>query len=149
MAEGPPDLVAINHDDYHAKYVGQLASGDQFFVTQPFVPAIRGVDSGREFLAVYIFHADGRFKEAIIDDLGTRETVDTEEAMRLYERRLRELGSVTYGDIEVVPFAIERFGVEFGLIPRPPEEEGDDWWVILLPGDYMAFSEPFDGDYDT
>jgi hypothetical protein len=69
---------------------------------------------------------------------------------KAYEARLAQLGPVTFGRIEVAPFAVERFGTTFGLIPRPPEEEDDGWWVELHPGNYMAFSEPSDeGGYDT
>jgi hypothetical protein len=143
----PPGRIRITHDDYHASHIGRTSTGDQFFATTPFVPALK--NPGREFIAVYLFYADGRLKEALIDDLGTRDALDNEARMRLFERRLAELGAVEYCDIEVAPFEIERFGVEFGLIPRPPEEEGSSWWVILMPGDYMAFSEPFDGEYDT
>jgi hypothetical protein len=143
----PPAKIRIAHDDYHASHIGRTAAGDQFFATTPFVPAIG--NPGREFVAVYLFHADGRFKEARIDYVGTRTALNSAAATQLFERRVAELGAVEFCDIEVAPFSIERFGVEFGLIPRPPEEEGDSWWVILMPGDYMAFSEPFEGDYDT
>lgn len=67
-----------------------------------------------------------------------------------YEARLKELGEVTFTRIEVESFAIDRFGTTFGLIPREPEEDDDTWWVILEPGNYMAFTEPWDsGEYDT
>jgi hypothetical protein len=52
--------------------------------------------------------------------------------------------------IEVKPFAVERLGRRFGLIPREPEEDDDPWAVEMMPGNYMAFFEPWDsGDYDT
>ena len=136
------------HDDYHASLIGRLEDGRQFFMTEPFVPAI-GSSLGREFIAVYIFDADGNFSEAIIDDLGTRDKLDMEKANQLREKRFKELGKVKLCDIQVAPFSIQRFNVEFGLIPRPPEDDEDNWWVILMPGDYMAFTEPWDGDYDT
>src|SRR5262249_12466767 len=66
-----PKLIAIDHDEYHASHVGRTANGTQFFLTTPFVPAIEG-SAGREFVAVYLFDARGRFHEARIDDLGTR-----------------------------------------------------------------------------
>ena len=37
----------------------------------------------------------------------------------------------------------------FGLIPRSPEGDDEGWWVEMHPGNYMAFHEPWDGDYDT
>ena len=37
MADKPPTLIAINHDDYHAEHVGRMSDGRQFFLTMPFV----------------------------------------------------------------------------------------------------------------
>jgi len=145
----PPTLIAIDHDDYHASRVGHTVKGWQFFVAQPFIPAY-GDEAGREFLAVYLFDKDGKFVDARIDDLGTRAALNRDSARRLLDEKMEELGPVEYGRIQVQPFAIERFGTTFGLIPRPPEDEGDSWWVELQPGNYMAFHEPWDsGEYDT
>ena len=143
-----PDRLLIHHDDYHAQHIGRLADGRLFFATQPFTWPM-GADPGCEYLAVYLFHPDGSFAEARIDTLGPRAAVDRDHAASLSQQRLDELGERTYQSIEVAPFRVEHEGVTFGLIPRPPEEDGDCWWLILLPGDYMAFSEPWDGFYDT
>ena len=35
MGDGRPELIAINHDDYHAEHVGRTADGRQFFLTRP------------------------------------------------------------------------------------------------------------------
>jgi len=38
----------------------------------------------------------------------------------------------------------------FGLVPDELEDEDDELSISLMPGDYMAFYEPWDGgDYDT
>ena len=149
MAEGPPDLIAINHDDYHAEHVGRTADGRQFFLTTPFEPAI-GADEGGEFVALYLFDAAGTLLEARIGEFGPRTTLNQEEHRRVYRQRLQELGDVTYGRIEVAPFAVERFGTTFGLVLREPEDEEDAWAVEARPGNDMAFFEPWDGgDYDT
>jgi len=149
MPSEPPLLIAINHDDYHASRVGTTKDGMQFFVTTPFLPAL-GTETGREFLAVFLFDSKGKFSEARIDDLGPRATMDHQQARRLLDRRMKELEPLDYGRIEVQPFAIERFGTTFGLVPRPPESEDESWWVELQPGNYMAFHEPWDsGEYDT
>jgi hypothetical protein len=68
-----------------------------------------------------------------------------------WAKRLDELEPFEYGNIEVQPFHVERFGTLFGLIARPPDEDvGGGWWVELRPGNYMAFQEPWDsGEYDT
>ncbi len=152
MGKGPPKKIAIEHDDHHASHIGRTKDGKQFFMTTPFVPA-QDHDAGREFVAVFLFDAKGKFLESRIDDLGPRHLLDANLAKQAFDRRLEELGEVEYGRIEIAPFRVEKFGVEFGLIPRPPEdddEEEDGWWVELLPGNYMAFHEPWDsGEYDT
>jgi hypothetical protein len=145
-----PSKVAIDHDDYHAAHVGTLADGRQFFATTPFVPAVNG--PGREFIAIYVFDATGRFLEARIDDLGPRASSDAQKARALFDQRIGELGRLHYGRIEVAPFRVARYGETFGLIARPPEDasEDDSWWVEVQPGNYMAFHEPWDsGEYDT
>ena len=150
MSDGPPSRIAIDHDDYHAEHVGRTADGRQFFLTTPFEPAMRGEDDGQEFVAMYVFDADGRFLEARIDAFGPRSRMDRVASRAAYDARLKELGEVVFTRIEVEPFAIKRFGTTFGLIPREPDEDDDAWWVTLEPGDYMAFHEPWgSGEYDT
>lgn len=144
-----PTIIAIDHDDYHARYVGRLSDGRQFLLTEPFVPAAES-DPRREFVALYIFDEHGRFLEARIDDLSSRAGLALGDVRRIFEQRLAELGPFEYRRIEVQPFEIDRFGTAFGLLLRPPEEGDDDWWVELQPGNYMAFHEPWDsGEYDT
>jgi len=75
-----------------------------------------------------------------------------DEASRLLRRDtlLASLGTVKFQRIKVAPFRIEMFGVEFGFIPQPPEEPGEDWSVIVEPGNIMCFWHPWtSGDYDT
>ena len=149
MPNGPPDLVAINHDDYHAKHVGRTADGRQFFLTALFEPEI-GRQAGNEFVALFLFDQRGKLIEAKIDQFGPRRTMDDEKRRAVYEARLRELGDVTFQRIEVALFSAERFGTQFGLIAQPPEEEDDEWVVELHPGNFMAFYKPWDsGEYDT
>jgi hypothetical protein len=73
MQDGPPDIIAINHDDYHAEHIGRTADGRQFLLTTPFVPAIHGCEgSGSEFVALYLFDAAGKLLEARINAFGPR-----------------------------------------------------------------------------
>jgi len=144
-----PALIAIDHDDYHAEHVGRLADGRQFFLTTPFAGALQGA-AGNEFVALYLFDAAGALLEARIDEFGPRAGMDREARKRVYEQRLAELGEIEFDRIEIAPFSLTRFGVEFGLIPNWPEDEGEQLSISLQPGDYMAFFEPWDsGDYDT
>ncbi len=149
MAKGPPTRVVLSQDDYAARYVGRTRDGRQFFLTSPFVPAVGG-NPGREFLALYLFDNDGALLGAHIEDLGTRATLDEEVARARQTTLLASLGPVKYRRIKVAPFKVRRFGVEFGLIPQAPEEPGEDWSVIVEPGNYMCFHPPWtSGDYDT
>jgi hypothetical protein len=151
MAKRPPKRVALNHDDYHARYVGRARDGRQFFLTRPFVPGgTPGASAGREFLALYVFDAAGALLSAEIDDLGPRDAVDEAAASARRDQLLASLGEVKYGRIKVAPFTVERFGVAFGFIPQPPEGPEDDWCVTVEPGDFMCFWPPWgSGEYDT
>ncbi|WP_207229817.1 hypothetical protein [Krasilnikovia cinnamomea] len=147
---GRPERIAINRDSFAARHIGRTADGRQFFLTTPFDPGTYGTDTSREFVALYLFAQDGKFLEAKIDDVGSRERLDSAEVKRVYQARLAELGKVKFGRIEVEPFAVERFGLAFGLIAEAPTSEDDMWWVTAEPGNYMAFSAPWDcGVYDT
>jgi hypothetical protein len=149
LPKGGPKTVALDPDDYAAQYVGWTKNGRQFFLTTPFVPAINH-EAGREFIALYLFDKAGALLSATIDDLGPRATMD--EALRAARRDelLASLGDVRYHRIKIAPFTVERFGIEFGFIPQPPELPGEEWSVIVEPGDYMCFWPPWtSGDYDT
>jgi hypothetical protein len=149
MPPGPPALVSLDPDDYQARHAGHLPDGRQFFLTNPFVPAIQG-SPGREFVALYLFDSAGKLLEARIVDLGTRANLKKEDWERQFAKMLDEVGDFDPRRIEIKPFEVERFGVAFGFIPRPPEEDGNGWWVEVMPGNFMAFHEPWDsGEYDT
>lgn len=140
MESGPPSLVTIVPDEFQIEHVGWTDDGRQFFLTEPFVPC------GREFVALYLFDAEGQLVDARIDDLGPRAEVDQAAAEALVASRLAELGPREIGPIRVKPFQLERFGVTFGLVPA--ESEGY-WWVNVEPGGYIGFIPPWDGSYDT
>ena len=146
--DGIPETFPINHDDYHAEHIGLTSDGRQFFLTTPFVPAISDATGG-EFIALFTFDAKGKLLDATIDNLGPRATLDRVAASKQYEQRLASLGDVRFCDIRIAPFKTERFGIEFGLIPRECEDEDDVLAIEIQPGNYMAFFDPWDGDYYT
>ncbi len=149
MPTQPPKLIAINHDDYAAAFVGQTADGRQFFLTTPFEPAIRG-KAGEEFVALYLFDKKGALVEAKIDSFGPRDAMDEAARQEFRKKLLSEIEPVKYQRISVAPFSVDKFGTTFGLVLRTPEDEEDEWAVEAQPGNYMAFFEPWDsGDYDT
>jgi hypothetical protein len=140
------------------RYVGRTQDGRQFFLTTPFVPALFGGPlAGHDFIAIYQWDADGEFIDASFEEVVVRDadsplpgnTLPEESYEEGFRRALAKLGPVEFGDIEVAPFEVQFNGATFGLIPQPPENEEEDWTVIALPGDYMCFFSPWDGEYDT
>jgi len=145
-----PERIAIDHDDYHARYVGHRADGSQFFLTEPFDPGTYGGDDARLFVALYLFDADGSFRSADIAQVGEGDHPDPAVRQAAIATHLRRLGRVSYDRIEVEPFSVRRYGLTFGLVVSEPDDGDDTWWVTVEPGDYMAFSPPWDGGgYDT
>jgi len=149
--KGAPKLVALDPDDYAAQYLGRTKDGRQFFLTTPFVPASTpGCEAGREFLALYVFDRSGVLLSATIDDLGPRATLDEKACCARRDELLASLGEFVSRRIRVAPSRVERFGVQFGFIPQPPEGSVDQWCVTVEPGDYMCFWPPWNsGEYDT
>lgn len=156
---GPPERIKITHDDYHAKYIGRTADGRQFFLSNAFDWAIDD-KPGREYVVLFLFDSDGTLVEDHVDVLGSRKQLGGDSALPgnkadldtiedVINSRLAELGDIDFGDIELRPFEIERYGTKFGFIAIPPDDPEDDWWVEFHPGNFMAFSPPWDGDYDT
>ena len=144
MSEGKPELVAIDHDDYHAQHIGITKEGLQFFLTTPFEPG------GCEYIALFKFDRQGNIVDSDIEALGPRDSFPKEEARKKYDSKLESLGDVIFQRIEVKPFSVKFNDTDIGLIAREPEDEDDIWAVELLPGNYMAFFEPWDsGEYDT
>ena len=73
--------------------------------------------------------------------------MDTALADRTHKEFLESLGQISFERIEVAPFSIEKNGVTFGLILDSSDGE---WYVELHPGNFMAFSKPWDsGTYET
>lgn len=144
-----PRLVAINHDDYHAEHIGRTKDGAQFFLTAPFEPE-RKSSKGCEYVAFFIFDLEGNLVYSEIEAFGPRNTFDQEKRKSKYSTLFEGLGEVEYQRIEIKPFSVKHNNTEVGLIVREPEGEEGIWAVELLPGNYMAFFEPWDsGEYDT
>ncbi len=145
-----PDVISIIHDDYHTEHIGRTGNGRQFILTEPFVPETNN-DKGSDFIALYIFDEKGKLIEYTIEKLGPRNEVDEGKANDIYNALLDSLDEVSFCDVEISPFRIEKYGVEFGLLPTDPIFVDDEQYISLEfhPGNYMAFYPPWDGEYDT
>ncbi len=147
MSKKPPERIALDADNHHAMHVGRTRHGQQCFLTAPFLPASTGTEE-RMFLALYLFDDQGRLVEARIDDLGPCANPDRHRALALLNQRISEIYPISHGRIEISPFSLERFGTTFGLVLHDHGDSG--WSAEMMPGNYMAFHEPWDsGEYDT
>ena len=162
----PPSQIVIPYDDYHGKYVGKIRNGDQFFITTPFTSETFE-EKSREYVVLYMFDAAGGLKRFVIDELDSRADLvgedlaklllgnlvkNYESAQAIIDMHIKELGEISYEDITVRLFSFKKDGVEFGLVPGVDDdgqEENQVPYIILQPGNYMVFKEPWDGEYDT
>ena len=146
-----PERIVIPHDNHRGRYVGRTRSGEQFFITTPF----EWRDKRREFVALYLFNSEGDLIEAVIDELSDHEARTGPSPATLEDRikrHLERLGPVEYRDISVKLFEVSRHGTIFGLVPASSSNCGEEEptpSVELKPGDYMAFTQPWLGSYDT
>lgn len=145
-----PKRIKIIPDDYHAEFVGKTSDLKQFFITTPFTSFHPKTKMSCEFIAVFIWEKDGSFLEARIDNLGSREELDINERKKIFASRIKELGKIKQSTIEIEPFQVERFDMNFGLIYSRSEMNGHKYETIELhPGNFMAFYPPWEGGYDT
>jgi hypothetical protein len=146
MDDGAPTLLKIIADEYNIPWAGLAGDGLQFFMTWPSIYATKTTPA-RMFAAMYLFRPDGTLKDARIDDCGE----DWALRDQRFAYRMKQLGEVTLGAIEVRPFAVTVHNVVFGLIPRAPVPEDGilEWAVTAEPGNFLMFSPPWEGTYDT
>ncbi|WP_353414320.1 hypothetical protein, partial [Arenicella sp. 4NH20-0111] len=120
-AEGRPQLIAINHDDYHAEHIGRAEDGSQFFLTTPFEPKFSNKE-GCEYLALFKFDSEGNLIDSEVESFGPRGTFNEDKRKARYTELLKKLGKVAYQRIEIKPFSITYNKTEIGLIVREPED---------------------------
>jgi len=148
-----PQKIKINREeDYHTHYIGEFNNGDLFFAYQTFnfdkpyneIPKDEKMNHRSEYISVYIFNKNGKFKNAIIKYLGKASDLNGQSQKNTIESILQEIDKYVFKDIEVEPFSISFNGIIFGLIPEPETES-----IVLQPMSTIAFYEPWDGEYDT
>lgn len=150
-----PQRLKIRRDeDYHTHHIGRRENGEQFMAligATLAMPLPRNWQKDKRWYAVlHLFDKTGKHLDTKAWLAGT--TADGEEAVLERARAkvnemLKELGRVTYCDIEVGLFSVEIDGSTFGLVDASEPDEGYER-VHLLPGN-VAFFAPWDGRYDT
>ena len=137
-----PTRFTIQPDDYHARFVGTTGDGLRFFITTPY-EAPTSIDPGTEFVAMFLWNADGSFHSVDIDSFGPRETIHEMDRQDALERLFARTGEAVIEPISVEPFAVQSHGTTFGFVPFA---SGDVASVTLQPGDYMTYTSPWDGE---
>jgi hypothetical protein len=145
-----PNRLVMVPDEWDTAMVGTAEDGRRFFLTQPFDPGVA------EYAAIFYWNADGSYNSIVVTDLGSRDDLDRATVDAAIAKLKEQLGNFTIEQISVAPFSEKHDGIDFGLVPyagHDPAELGlsatDPAWVSVLPGDYIAYHWPWDGEYDT
>ncbi|MEO9502345.1 glycosyltransferase family 2 protein [Nonlabens ulvanivorans] len=145
-----PDKILIEREeDYHTHYLGELNDGRLFFGYSTFIfpngfQAENWQESRLEYVVVYLFDNNGEFLEVLYKFIGKTKDVQIGESERLLLQLLQPLGKLKFRSIEVKPFSTIIDGFEFGLIP-----DDEIQTIELQPSSTIAFSAPWNGEYDT
>lgn len=144
-----PKKIRLVTDEYHLQNLGKLGDGT-FFLVSSQLYYDHAVKHTTDYLCRFDFDADGNLIENKIIKLGVRGEFNHEDGVKEHLKLMPEKDSYGPADVSIKPFSIEFDGLNFGFIPRVPEDKEDVWAVEFMPGNTMAFFEPWDrGDYDT
>lgn len=146
MRIGCPDKLKIELGEGHIRILGRHRNGRQILLV-PLHKRNPADDSVRSFFCTFWFDMDGVLVGDNIEEYEFPvETADFEWSVA-FNSKIAALEPLSYGEIIVRPFQIERFGVIFGLVPVAPQEPDDPWYVVLEPGCDAVFQPPWDGAY--
>ncbi|MFD7024972.1 hypothetical protein [Promicromonospora sukumoe] len=142
-----PERFTIAPDDYHVPYAGTAEDGRKFFLSEELF------DGDSAYVGVFLWNADGTFDEVRVDAVSRAEGLPPGQAgpsgtEDLVDARLAELGEYVLEPIEVEPFTQDVDGVTFGW--NLDQYEDGTYFINVMPGDFIAYYEPWDGlGYDT
>ena len=136
-------------DRYHLKNVGQLNNGNYYWID---VQLDSNGRETRDFIATYIFDADGVLIEHKIIELGIRSDPSALSARVIIGQESTRIGVKKRKDFWVRPFSVKANGAVFGLVVREREQGELEGFqaVDAMPGWTLMFYPPWaDGLYDT
>ena len=135
---------------------GQLDDGSHYWIDVQLNS--EGQDT-RDFVATYVFDADGRLIDHKVKDLGLRSNPLSLSARAILTQERERLGlkKTIFGrakrsDFWVRPFSVEAHGLVFGLVVRETNDAEPESInaVDAMPGRTLMFYPPWqDGRYDT
>lgn len=146
----PEKIRVARMVDYHTHFIGKYDNGKQFFGYEHFLfdPSITDDDwqkRRKEYVVLYLFDEEGNLTSYKSWYAGTTSDLNCDTNQKLKEM-IKELGTVRYCNILVKPFNVQIDNHTFGLIAiSDPNYER----VELHPSNTIAFTDPWDGEYDT
>lgn len=144
-----PGKIRLITDDYHLEGLGKRLDGTYFLVSSQ-LKYDHHANATTDYICKFCFNSDGDLIEQKIVKLGIRGEFEHEDGVKMFAKLTPAEGTYEDADIRIKPFSVSFEGVEFGFITRTPEDEEDVWAVEFMPGNTMAFFEPWEsGEYDT
>ncbi|MBK9476833.1 MAG: hypothetical protein IPL94_11595 [Tetrasphaera sp.] len=143
---GPPTRFTIRPDDYHVPYAGTAEDGRKFFLSEELF-------AEKGYVGLFLWKADGTFDEMQVSVVGRSSELPPGQAgpagnADALQQKLAVLGRYTLEPITVEPFTRTFDGTTFGW--RVDQYDDGDYVISVHPGDFIAYSPPFDGRwYDT
>ena len=146
----PEKIRVTRMIDYHTHFIGKYDDGKQFWGYEHFVsvPVDGETDWQKyrhEYVVLYLFDKEGKLESYKYWYAGTTSDLNCDTEKKL-KQLVKELGRIRYCNIRVKPFEIKIDGHTFGLIAiQDPDYER----VELHPSNVIAFTEPWNGEFDT
>jgi len=146
---GRPVSVLMATDDYHLKHFGRTEDGMVLWIGSQLNYDSKNQDT-TDYTFKFVFDSSGELVSSLIETIGKRNSAKSEVFEEDMSALIDENPIFEPVSEMIKPFKVVHEGIEFGLIVREPETAEDVWAVEFMPGNTMAFFEPFDsGFYDT
>ncbi len=111
-----PEKIHLVPDEWHLERVGVLPDG-RLIYQETQVGHDPQASTWRDYVVSYVFDPDGHLVEDLVTLVGVQgeySEADLDAATKAHSARF---GQFDIRDIWVRPFAIQRHGLEFGLVP--------------------------------
>lgn len=147
--EDKPTKIRLVTDEYHLEGLGKL-SDDTYFLMSSQLHRDWHAETTTDYICKFLFNSNGDLIDHKIVKIGIRGKYKDADGVKEYVKLAPAKGTYEDADISIKPFSVLFDGIEFGFILRTPEDEEEIWAVEFMPGNTMAFFEPWDsGVYDT
>jgi len=148
----PKSFLINRYEDYHTHYIGDFKNTNQFLIYQTFAfmkpfDQIKDEDwkeFRHEYVVSFIFDSTGNLRNHDYLNAGSTKEFKQDEIDNWINNKLSELENYKFSNIQIKPFKISIDSIDFGLIPN--YESG---MIEMQPSNTIAFSAPWNGEYDT